>query len=158
MTLRKVLCTMQVRGRTSPAEGNSTPLKTTGSAVSCVISTVISAAGIQTHLAPSDGELAFFESELRLTGRDEFEESGEITFGDSADHILRFSTAGQGHMNSGLEPGMIAGTASWTVDSGEGQFAAAQGFITSNFTITASGERCDLLCGVLFLPEAGSAL
>jgi hypothetical protein len=153
MTLRKLLYTMQVRGRTSLVRGNSHPLRTTGSAVSCIINTVISQSGIRTDLAPSDGDLAFFESEIHLTGRDEFQESGEITFGDGAEHVLRFSTAGQGHMNSGLEPGVIAGTASWIVESGEGQFAAARGFITSNFTINASGERCDFLCGVIFLPN-----
>jgi hypothetical protein len=89
---------------------------------------------------------------LCVTGRDEFKESGEITFGEGAEHVLRFSTGGRGHLNSGLEPRVIAGTASWIVESGEGQFAAARGFITSNFTITAGGERSDLLCCVIFLP------
>ena len=84
MTLRKLLYTMQVRGCTSLARGNSDPLRTTGSAVSCIINTVISQSGIRTHLVPSDGDLAFFESEIRLTGHDEFQESGEITFGDGA--------------------------------------------------------------------------
>jgi hypothetical protein len=128
-------------------------MRTTGSAVGCVLSTTISASGIRADLTPSDGELAFFESELRLTGPDQFQEKGEIAFGDSTAHLLRFSTAGQGHFMSGFESGAITGTASWRVESGEGQFAAARGFITSNFTITASGDRYDFQSGVIFLPD-----
>jgi hypothetical protein len=81
------------------------------------MSTMISQSGIRTDLTPSEGDLAFFESELCVTGRDEFKESGEITFGEGAEHVLRFSTGGRGHLNSGLEPGVIAGTASWIVES-----------------------------------------
>ena len=153
MHMGQLLYTMHVRGRTSLPADHSKPLRTTGSAASCILSTMISASGIRTDLTPSDGDLAFFESELRLTGQDEFQETGEITFGDGNTHVLRFSTAGQGHMASGFEPGTIAGTASWRVEGGEGQFAAARGFITSNFTINASGERRDFHCGVLFLPD-----
>lgn len=151
--MRKLLYTMQVRGRTSRASDPSQPLRTTGSAASCTLSTVISASGLSTDLTPSDGELAFFESELLMTSPDEFQEAGEILFGDDTGHALKFSTAGHGHMSPGIEPGVIAGTATWQVESGKGQFAGARGFITSNFTITASGERCDLHCGVIFLAD-----
>jgi hypothetical protein len=86
-----------------------------------------------------------------VTGSDNFEENGEITFGD--EHLLRFSTVGQGHVTLGPEPGTMTGTASWKVEGGEGQFAAARGFITSTFTISDSGERSDFHCGLIFLPE-----
>lgn len=151
--MRRLLYTMQVRGQTSRSSDVSKPLRTTGSAASCTLNTVISASGIRTEVTPSDGDLAFFESELRLTGPDEFQEAGEIMFGDGTDDVLHFSTAGHGHFASGFEPGTIAGTASWRVESGQGHFAGARGFITSNFTITPSGERCDWHCGVIFLPE-----
>ena len=88
-----------------------------------------------------------------MTGPDEFQEDGTITFGDENEHVLRFSTVGQGHVSPGLEPGTMAGTASWKVDGGEGQFASARGFITSTFTITNSGERSDFHCGLIFVPE-----
>jgi hypothetical protein len=151
--LQKLLYTMQMRGRTSRPSDPSKPLRTTGSAASCTLSTTISASGVKADLTHSDGELAFFESELWLTASDEFQEAGEITFGDGTRHTLKFSTAGNGHVSPGIEPGMIAGAASWQIEAGEGQFAGARGFITSNFTITASGDRCDLHCGVVFLPE-----
>ncbi len=148
--MRKLFYTMQVKGRTSRPSDPAEPLRTTGSATSGTFRTVISPTGIQTEITHSDGELAFFESELRLVAPDEYEESGEIAF---ADHVLRFSTAGTGHVSSGIDPGMIAGAATWRVEGGEGQFAGARGFITSNFTITSTGDRCDLHCGMIFLPE-----
>jgi hypothetical protein len=109
--------------------------------------------GVETNLKASDGDLAFMESELRLTGPEEFEENGEIAFGDDSEHVLRFSTAGMGHMVRGPEPGVMTGAASWKVEGGEGQFTDAQGFITSNFTIDESGERSDFHCGLIFVPE-----
>jgi hypothetical protein len=151
--MRELLYTMQVRGQTSRPSDLSWPLRTTGSAASCILSTVISASGIRTEVTPSEGDLAFFDSELRRTGPDEFQETGEIAFGDSTEHVLRFSTAGHGHFTSGFEPGTIAGSASWRIESGKGRFAGACGFITSNFTITSSGERRDVHCGMIFLPE-----
>jgi hypothetical protein len=151
--MRRLLYTMQMKGRTSRSFEPSKPLRTTGSAASCVLSTVISASGVRTDVTPCDGDLAFFESELRLTGADEFQEAGEISFGEGRDHALRFSTAGQGHFASGFEPGTITGTASWRVEGGNGEFAGACGYITSIFTITPAGERCDMHCGIIFLPE-----
>ncbi len=50
-------------------------------------------------------DLAFGESELRLTGPEEFQENREIAFGDDGGHELRFSTLDKGHMALGLEPG-----------------------------------------------------
>jgi hypothetical protein len=149
--MRQIVYTMHFRSQTSPAPDHS--VRTNGSATGCVVSTLIQASGVQTELKPSDGDLAFFESELRVTGPDEFEEDGTITFGGDSDHLLRFSTVGQGHVAAGVEPGTIAGTSSWKVNSGEGQFSAARGFITSNFTISGTGERSDFHCGLIFLPE-----
>jgi hypothetical protein len=149
--MRQMVYAMHFRSQTSPAADHS--VRTNGSATGCVVSTIIRANGLQTDLKPSDGDLAFFESELRVTGPDEFEEDGTITFGGDSEHLLRFSTIGQGHVAAGVEPGTMAGTSSWKVNSGEGQFAAARGFITSNFTINGTGERSDFHCGLIFLPE-----
>src|SRR5713101_4258576 len=151
--MRKILYTMRFRGQASPAAAESEVLRTTGSATSCVVSTIIRRVGMETDFGASEGDLAFFESELRVTGPDAFQEGGTITFGDDSEHVLRFSTVGDGHITSSLEPGTMAGTASWKVEGGEGQFASASGFITSSFTISDSGERTDFHCGLIFLPE-----
>ena len=152
--MRKLHYTMHFRSRTSAASGNLGLLHTAGSAPSCVVSTFICPSGIRTDVqGTGDGGLAFFESDLRITGPEEFQEDGSITFGDESEHLLRFSTVGKGHIATGLEPGTMTGTASWRVDGGEGQFAAARGLITSAFTINGAGDRCDLHCGLIFLTE-----
>ncbi len=151
--MRKILYTMHFVGQTSSAGDQSPVLRTTGSAASCVVSTFIGPSGMRTDLKASDGDLAFFESELQLIGPESFHESGQITLGDDGEHLLRFSTVGEGHVTEGFEPGTMAGVASWKVEGGEGQFASARGFITSTFTIDGSGERSDIHCGLIFVPE-----
>ncbi len=151
--MRKILYTMHFIGQTSTLVSDCETLRTTGSAASCVLSTMIGPRGMQADLRASDGDLAFFESELQMTGPEGFQESGQIAFGGESEHLLRFSTVGKGHVTAGFEPGTMAGAATWKVESGEGQFAAARGFITSNFTIDNSGERSDFHCGLIFLPD-----
>jgi hypothetical protein len=151
--MRKITYAMHFRGRTSLAAEDSNSLRATGSAASCVMSTTIRHSGMETDLKSSEGDLAFLDSNLRLTGPDSFQEEGTITFGGDSEHILRFSTLGEGHFSAGLEPGTMAGSASWNVEGGEGQFAAARGVITSAFTLSDSGELSDFHCGLIFLPE-----
>jgi len=150
--MRKILYTMHFTSQTSRNGGRAECLRTTGSATSCVLTTLVSPTGVETSLKASEGDLAFLESELKLTGPDVFLENGEISFGDDGEHVLRFSPLGDGHFTTNLEPGVMAGTASWKVEGGEGQFTAATGFITSNFTINESGERSDFHCGLIFVP------
>lgn len=150
--MQRILYTMHFVSQTSRSPDRTQVLKTMGSATSCVVSTHVLASGVETDLKASDGELAFMESELHLTGPEEFEEAGEITFGDESEHVLRFSTVGIGHMIPGPEPGFMTGAVSWKVNGGKGQFTDAKGFITSNFTIDESGERSDFHYGVIFVP------
>jgi len=155
--MREIRYMMHFRGRVSPVGNGTTPaiqttlMRTTGSATSCVVSTVVESAGVQTELKASQGDLAFLESEFRVTGPESFEEDGMIAFGDANEHVLRFSTLGQGHLTTGLEPGTMAGTASWKVEGGEGQFAGARGFISSTFTISKSGDLSDFHCGLILI-------
>lgn len=151
--MRQILYTMHFVGRTSRATESSAVLRTSGSATSCVVTTLVSTSGVRTDLRGSEGDLAFFESELRLMGVDEFEENGEIVFGDEGEHVLRFSTLGRGHMALSIEPSVMAASASWKVNGGQGQFAEARGLISSTFTINDSGERSDFHCGLIFVPE-----
>lgn len=81
--MRKLLYAMHFRRRTSAAAGDSSVLHTTGSAPGCVVSTTICPPGMQTEIHSTDsGGLAFFESNLRVTGPEEFQEDGSITFGN----------------------------------------------------------------------------
>jgi hypothetical protein len=151
--MRQILYTMHFRGQTSPAGGQKHVLHTAGSATSCLVRTTVRSTGLETQVTPEGGDFAFFESDLRATGADEFHEEGSICFGEDSDHLLRFSTIGEGHMTPGLVPGITAGSATLKVEGGEGQFAQARGFITTAFTLSETGERQDYHCGLIFLPE-----
>ena len=156
--MRQILYTMHFKGRTSRVFPDSPLLRTIGSATSCVVSTLIRGSGVETSLKASEGDLAFLDSELIVTGPDSYREDGTITFGDTCGdddslNVLRFSTLGEGHFTTSIEPGTMAGSASWKVDGGAGRFAAARGFITSNFTLNERGELSDFHCGLIFVPE-----
>ena len=151
--MRQILYTMHFKGRTSRAFPDSQLLRTIGTATSCVVSTVIRGSGVETSLKASEGDLAFLDSELRVTGPDSYQEDGTITFGDDSSNVLRFSTVGDGHFTPSIAPGTMAGSASWKVEGGAGRFAAARGFISSNFTINDAGELSDFQCGLIFVPE-----
>jgi len=150
--MQKLLYTMHFKGRMS-SSGDSRLLRTTGSATSCVVTTTVCSQGVQSDVRPSQGDLAFLDSELRVTGTDSFRQDGTVAFGEDSEHVLRFSSIGQGHLAASLEPGTMAGTATCHIDGGEGQFAAACGFITSNFTLTETGDFDDFHSGLIFLPE-----
>jgi hypothetical protein len=102
------------------------------------------------NLQPAAGGTASFESEVTLTGETTFQESGTITFGQGG-HRLRFSTVGQGYLGSSPDPKLRHGSVMWRVDGGEGQFAGASGLITSNFTVSETGEVTDNHLGVVFV-------
>lgn len=152
--MQKLLYTMHFKGRMSSSTAGSGSLRTTGSATSCVVTTTVWPAGVKSDIQPSSqGGLAFLDSELQVTGTDSFRQDGTIAFGEDSEHLLRFSSIGSGHLAASLEPGTMAGTATCHIDGGEGQFAAACGFITSNFTLTETGEFDDFHSGLIFLPE-----
>lgn len=124
-------------------------MKATSSAVSCSVKTVIGPDGVTGTFIPAEGGLAFFESEVRMAGQHKFTETGNISFGD--DHVLNFSTVGEGHLAPVSDGKTLAGAVTWKIDGGEGQFANATGYITSNFLVLASGELTDYHFGVIFL-------
>ncbi len=106
--------------------------------------------GVEGSIAGAKADGATFESEVRLTGDGTFTESGTIHFGGP--HRLRFSTVGHGTLGPSAEAGVMAGAIIGKVDSGEGQFAGASGYITSNFTVGGNGEVADNQIGVIFVP------
>jgi hypothetical protein len=151
--MRQILYAMRFRSQTSRAGEATQVLHTVGSATSCVVRTLVRPSGLDTQVTTRAGGFAFLESDLRATSRDEFQEEGAISFGDGSEHLLRFSTVGEGHLSPGVSPGVMAGSATWKVEGGKGQFSDARGFITTAFTLSDSGERCDYHCGLIFLPE-----
>lgn len=137
----------------SRSSSDGQTLRATSSGTSCTIQTIVGPSGVETTLQPAPGDLAFVEAELHLTGQELFEGSGMLTFGDDAEHALRFSSGNTGQLRPSGLPGVLAGAVSWKIDGGTGRFTSASGFITSTFTVTESGELSEYQCGLVFVAE-----
>jgi hypothetical protein len=148
--MKQIVYSMQFKGQAAPVAGSSTVLKAITNAPSCLVTTMVGPEGVSGSWQATAGDKASFESEVTITGETSFLESGSIRFGEG-NHRVRFSTVGQGYLGASPDPKLKNGSVIWRVDSGEGQFAAARGFITSNFTISDSGEVTDNHFGVIFV-------
>jgi hypothetical protein len=149
--MKQVMYAMQFKGSAAPKAGATGVIKASTTAPSCTLSSVVDPDGLTGTLVPAPGGKASFESEVTLTGETSFTEAGTIRFGDS-NHSLRFSTVGQGFLGKSPDTAMQHGSVMWRVESGEGQFAGASGLITSNFTLSATGEVTDNHFGLIFVP------
>ncbi len=147
--MKQLNYSMQFKGKGAPSNDDGTELSAATSGKSCTFTSAVGASGLETTYAGADGEDATFVSHVRMTGDGTFVESGTITFGDG--NRLHFSTVGEGYMAPSPEPGLNHGAISWKIDSGEGQFDGATGFITSNFSISDAGDITDNHFGSIFL-------
>ena len=147
--MKQVIYAMQFKGQGGPG-GSPNVLKATTSSPSCTLTAVIGSEGVHGSVQPAAGGKASFESEVTVTGDTSFLESGTIRFGDG-NHRLRFSTVGQGYLADSPEPKLKSGAVTWRVDGGEGQFAGASGYITSNFTMDEAGHVTDNQFGVIYV-------
>lgn len=147
----QLLYALQFRGQAAPVEGTAGVLRATASSPSNVITTTLGEGGLSGVVAPAAGGRATLESTVTMTGEASFTEDGVIVFG--AGDRLVFSTIGQGHIAPSAGPRLAAGAVSWRIESGEGRFAGASGYITSNFTVNDVGELVDNQVGVIFVPS-----
>ncbi|MGH7914520.1 MAG: hypothetical protein ACREPW_07725, partial [Candidatus Binataceae bacterium] len=58
---------------------------------------------------------------------------------------------GQGYLGGSADPKLKSGAVMWKIESGEGQFAGASGYITSNFTMDEAGHVTDHQFGVIYV-------
>ena len=147
-TMRHIIYSMQFKGTATPGADEGV-LKATTSATSCSVKSIVGTDGVEGGFIPAEGGMAFFESTVKMTGGESFTESGSICFGD--DHSLEFSTVGAGRLAPSADAKTLSGAVIWKVDSGEGQFDGASGYITSNFLVGDKGEVTDYQFGVIFL-------
>jgi hypothetical protein len=145
--MRHIFFCMQFKGTATPGSEPGV-LKATTSATSCSIKSVVGNDGVEGTFIPAEGGLAFFESEVRLEGG-KFHEKGTICFGE--DHELEFDTVGEGYLGPSSDPKHMAGAVIWNITGGQGQFAGASGYITSNFLVSDQGEVTDNQFGVIYL-------
>jgi hypothetical protein len=146
--MKQVIYAMQFKGKAGPGMAANV-LKASTSASSSTITSVVDAQGVQGKIEPAPGGKAEFESEVTVTGDTSFSEKGSIRFGDG--NRLHFSSIEHGYLGDSAEPKLKSGAVMWRVESGEGQFAGATGYITSNFTLSDTGEVTDNQFGVIFV-------
>jgi hypothetical protein len=149
--MKQVMYAMQFKGSAGPKAGVSGVIIASTTAPSCTLSSVVGPDGITGTLLPAPGAKASFESEVTLTGETSFTEAGTIRFGDT-NHSLRFSTVGQGFLGKSPDAALQHGSVMWRVEGGGGQFTGASGLITSNFTLSTTGEVIDNHFGLIFVP------
>jgi hypothetical protein len=149
--VQQIVYSMRFTGQAGPVEGEpETVMKAATTAPSCAITSTVGAGGLTGTIESVAGDSATFESVVRFSSETAFQESGTITFG--AGNSVRFSTVGEGYLNTSAIPGLMHGVIGWRIDAGEGQFAGATGLITSNFTVNAAGDVTDHHFGLIFLP------
>lgn len=143
---------MKFTGTAAPSasDPNVVHVRTTG--LSNVFTTHVTDRGVTGSLTADPEGAAFFESEVTMRGQNSFLENGTITFGDEGDHRLRFTTVGEGVVGANTEAGQMQGCVLWRVEGGDGQFAGASGYVTSNFTMSQNGEVADYQVGVIWVP------
>ncbi|MHB8575366.1 MAG: hypothetical protein ACYDCQ_08545 [Dehalococcoidia bacterium] len=151
--MAQLLYALQFTGTATPVSDSPLVMKAATSAPSATITTTVSASGVQGAVEPVAGESAQFESRVTMTGDATFEEHGSISFG--AGNRLHFSTRGEGYLGPSAREGLSTGAVLWKVESGEGQLAGVSGYITSNFSVSATGAVVDHQLGVLFIPSDG---
>jgi hypothetical protein len=147
--MKQIIYALQFKGQGGPG-GSPNVLKATTSSPSSTLTTVVGPEGVHGSVQAAPGGKASFESEVTVTGDTSFVESGSISFGDGGNR-LRFSTVGQGYLGDSPEPKLKSGAVMWRVDGGEGQFAGASGYITSNFTLDEVGHVTDNQFGVIYV-------
>jgi hypothetical protein len=138
------------RGRAGPKAG-STARQARTTAPSQTVSTVLTPHGVETRIDPVPGAEAILESEVERFPDGSFVETGIITYGAAG--AIAFSTVGRGVVGPSPVAGWVNGAVIWTVTSGTGRFSGAEGMITSNFTVSATGEVVDNHFARLYLPE-----
>jgi hypothetical protein len=147
--MKQVIYAMQFKGKAGPGP-SANVMKASTSASSGSVTSVIDSQGVHGKIEPTAGGKAEFESEVTITGETSFTEKGTIRFGDG-NNRLHFSSIEHGYLGDSPDPKLKSGAVMWRVDGGEGQFAGASGYITSNFTLSDAGDVTDHHFGVIFV-------
>ncbi len=147
--MRPIAYSLQFRGRaTTPRSGR---LRFSLSAPSTALVTTVSADGVHSVFEEVPGGEATFEGELALAEQSAFDDFGTIEFGRG--NRLRFHSVGLGRLAASPDPHLRHGSVVREVEGGDGQFAGAEGVITSNFFVSDTGEVTDNEFGVIFVRD-----
>jgi hypothetical protein len=147
--MKQINYVIQFRGSAGPKEGQEGVLGAKSTGASSTISTSVDSGGVDATIEAAAGGSATFVSDVFPNEDGSFTESGTIDFGGG--NSFAFSTRGTGEMGPCADPNLTHGGICWKIDSGTGHFDGATGIITSNFTVSSSGEVVDSQWGVIFL-------
>jgi len=150
--MRELVFALEFKGRAEPVAGTQHLRAAQSTAPSQTLSTVLSGDGVHARVEPAAGDTAVLESRVERFGDGTFVESGTITYGAAGSIV--FETIGGGWV--GPEPGGagVVGGVLWRVTAATGRLAGAQGLITSNFTVSPTGELIDNQFARLYVPAA----
>jgi hypothetical protein len=148
--MREIVFALEFRGRAEPAPGPGAARQARTSAPSQAFRTLLATSGIEATLEEIVGQRAALESTVERFADGSFIESGTIAYGEAG--RLSFSTVGRGTVGPSPRPGWQDGAVVWTVTGGEGSLRGVRGLITSNFTVSATGEVIDDHFARLYLP------
>ncbi len=148
--MQQLVYAIQFKGAASPMEGRPNELQVHTEAASVSSTSVVNDGGLTGGFDPAAVATVQFESMVTVEDGGAFREKGSITFGTTG-HRLFFKCCGDGWMGPSPQEGMKQGSVTWTVEGGEGQFAGAEGVITSNFTVDSNGAVVDYHLGVIYI-------
>ena len=131
---------MQFRGSAGPQEGKENELWAKTGSTTNSLSTALGAGGPTLALDEAASERASFTSNVQMLEDGSFTEDGTIDFGEAG--TLDFTTIGTGWMGPSAEDGLTHGGIIWRIDGGTGPLEGASGIITSNFTVSGTGDVC----------------
>jgi len=152
MVMKPIAYSLQFRGRASSIGSERILFRLT--APSSVLVTSLDPDGVHGAFEDAPGGDAVLEAELSFRDQSTFDDAGTIEFGHG--NSVRFRSAGLGRLIACPDPNLRHGTIVREVEGGNGQFARAEGLITSNFLLSDSGEVTDNHFGLIFVHERRS--
>jgi len=150
--MKPITYTLQFRGRASSVRSDRMRFRLT--APSSALVTRLGPDGVHGALEDVAGGDATLEAQLSLRGHSTFEDGGTIEFGHG--NSVRFRSVGLGRLVECPDRNLRQGTVVREVEGGTGQFARAEGLITSNFLVSDTGEVTDNHLGLIFVHERRS--
>ena len=149
--MREVVFALEFRGRAGAVPGADHLREARSTAQSQTLSTVLSGDGVHARVDSAAGGTAVLESRVERFGDGTFVEDGTITYGAAGSIV--FETIGRGWVAPAPDGSGVVGGVLWRVREATGRLAGAQGLITSNFTVTPTGEVIDNQFARLYVPR-----
>ncbi len=149
--MREIVFALEFTGKGGPVPGSPTRRQARTTAPSQALRTTLAPGGITALVEVLPGEVAVLDSQVERAPDGSFVEDGTITYGSAGS--ITFDTVGRGLVGPSADGRGSHGVVMWRVTGGDGRFAGARGFITSNFTVSADGLVTDDHFVRLYLPD-----